>query len=146
MSTRVSPKLTVSPSHELKKHGILFDVIRIIASVTFAHGATWTWADDAFVDTGAWISIIPHDIWQYMDFKIIQDCLNVAIGGEYTKADFCEVTMRVLDATMVSPSMIIRAYLCASDRIPLILGIGDILTNCNFFCSYRSHSAYLEFP
>jgi hypothetical protein len=40
----------------------------------------------------------------------------------------------------------VRAYLLNTDRAPLVIGMEDVLTECQLFSDFPHNTAYLDFP
>ena len=103
----------------------------------------------AVVDTGAPMSVLPQRIWQSVSTRILAP--NVRLAGISRRkecevpADLGEVSRRLSDAAdNVSRVLRFPAYLAKTDRVPLIVGFADLLSEFRANFDYHSHEGWLE--
>jgi predicted aspartyl protease len=126
---------------------IIVNVVRLIARVSFRQADNWSKVREAIIDTGGPISIIPHSIWQNIDYRLLSAMdFDVALAGIPTTGKLAQIFIRMHDDTNISQTLVIKAYLLNDDIRPLILGSEDFLTKVGLYSNYREEKAYLEFP
>lgn len=54
--------------------------------------------------------------------------------------------MQLLDSRNTTSPLPLRAYLLSTDRVPLVIGMEDVLTECQLCSDFPHNIAYLEFP
>ncbi|MCH8290777.1 hypothetical protein IH992_06735 [Candidatus Poribacteria bacterium] len=131
--------------------GIIVRYVRILADVSFAiSNGGWTEPDEAIIDTGGPISIIPRHVWEQIQHGFYSDReMEVLVGGRATMARFGQVTLRFHDAqenTRISPPLTIKASLLSDDSHPIVLGFEDFLTDVELHSNYPRQEVYLSFP
>jgi hypothetical protein len=108
-----------------------------------------TAACPAVVDTGAPASVLPRDVWEGVDRRVLVD--GVPLVG-ISKRKACEipaslalVEAQLVDATGgVSRFYSFPAFLAQTDDVPLVLGFADLL--CKFDChfSFEKREAWVD--
>jgi hypothetical protein len=136
------------PNPELE--GKLPDVgrfTRLFCSIKFKIPSGWYDTQNAIVDTGAPISVIPLDIWIEIDTEIVteyeikginprKECSLPALIGR--------VTCILLDETEQSQEFTILAYLALTNLVPTIVGFKDLLEEFKVHLDYKGNNAWLE--
>ena len=136
------------PDLELLEKNIYVETIRLLSEIQFKTKKGWTESYTAIIDTGAPLSLIPLEIWQESCVEILTDSLlkglvpkkqcilNVKVG---------KITLRFIDEEEhLSRPLLVKAYLAPSNRIPLIIGFQDILSQLRVYFSYKEKAAYIE--
>ena len=143
-SVRVQLRFTTKTTLELFPFGI--DVIRLRANVQFQIGTDWSETEDAIIDTGMYLSVVPRSIWENSKhlFRSGPDSL-IPLGGSIATGKLGTVVVRIHDDINYSPSLTLNAFLMNDDSYPLLLGFEDFLTKADLYCSYSQNIAYLEF-
>ena len=103
--------------------------------------------DAAIIDTGAFISLIPHSIWKNVEHEEIarhsvkgiipkKECsIEVIIG---------KIKLKLIDEENESDEMEIYAYLAMTDEVPLIIGFKDLLSRFRVCFDYGENEAFIE--
>jgi len=101
---------------------------------------------DALIDTGAHISLIPLQTWENLNVKkvaehtmkgIIPD-KNVPVSVGYVKA-------KLIDKYgSASKEITFLSYLSSTNKVPLIAGIRDLLERFDLHVLFSQNKAYLE--
>ena len=145
MSTRVALAFRESPHRQLRQHGIEARVIRLAVDFAGWDGAQWLRYHDAWIDTGAPLTLLPEPTWRNLQVAVLAHGLSVPIFGKTIPADLGELYVAVTDDTAFSPALRIRAYLCHSDELPILLGMDGVLTRSVLHCNHARRGAYLDF-
>ncbi len=121
--------------------------IRIKTEVKFKQMESWSKSFFAIIDTGAYISLLPHDAWKNADVKIIG--ANYWLRGLVPNSKFPVKLGRIkcvlLDSKLnISDEIDMLAFLSDSEQMPIILGFKDMLENFRLFMDCRNNTAYLE--
>jgi hypothetical protein len=56
-----------------------------------------------------------------------------------------EIAATFSDGENTAPPLVMRAYLVDTDRVPLLIGFEDVLTECLLVSDFPNDMAYLEF-
>jgi len=149
MSTRINLKFSIRLSKSLLAHGIAVRIIRLIVRVRFWTGTSWTHDRPAILDTGSPVSLLPRSVWREIETDILTPLLPLRGLAPQKKAivkgQLAEIACRFADSKSRSPAFPLRAYLANTDRVPLIIGFEDALTECKLFSDFPNEVAYLEF-
>lgn len=146
-TNRINLKFTQKVDLEYFNRGILVRLVRLTALVSFRSTEGWSTGDEAIVDTGSPISVIPRSNWEdFHHYFLSSEEYPVSLAGVTTTARFGVVTLRAHDGTNVSPPMEVKAHLLSDDSHPLIVGFEDFLTIANLHSRFSMNMAYLEFP
>lgn len=148
MSTRIELDFTKTLDIDLLEKGIKIWLVRIVAQVCFkAKNNNWTRPYEAIIDTGAPVSLIPLTIWQEIDARVFS---NYRISGIVPNKE-CSLPVKVgkaactiIDKKSSTGVLNINAYLTLTDKVPLIIGFDNLLTDLKLVSDYRSKTAYLE--
>ncbi len=126
------------------------DSIRLVAKTRFKmKGNSWSKTMDAILDTGAPISVLPHDLWKRLDVKIL--AANYPIKGIVPKKE-CEILVDIGEITGVlldkegnmTPKIRIYAYLAKTELIPIIIGFKHFLEIFRVCFDYKNDEAFVE--
>ncbi|UCF08051.1 MAG: hypothetical protein JSW28_10500 [Thermoplasmata archaeon] len=101
----------------------------------------------AIVDTGAYVSIIPHRIWGMCQVNLLGE---YKMSGLIPKEE-CSAPVRVGDiiGQLVDPKTSTKeykfmAYFAETDEFPLILGFREILEKVKICFDFSENNAWLE--
>ncbi len=137
-------------SDELHSAGLW--IVRLRANVRFVQpDERVTAAFRAFVDTGAPASVVPRDLWRDLAPQVlVEDAPIIGVSKRRAcqiPASFGVVKGQLVDADgNASAVRSFRAYLASSDRVPLILGFADLLSEFPVHFDYRGREAWVEAP
>lgn len=133
---------------DLLVQGITIRLIRLIASLRLQTNDGWTRRYKAFIDTGNPISIIPHSIWNKakINWLLPHKSELSGIGSGKVFGRLGEIVLVLLDERADSPPIKAKAFLLDDDKVPLLLGFEDILTEIKLVCDYRTKTAYFQTP
>lgn len=146
-STRISLWFDEAVHAGFLARGQTLRLIDITADVRFLTPQGWSKSRFVVLDTGCQVTVLPRSLWTGIRSRDLGlPPTTVAVTGLQVPARLAEVECRVVDAAAVSPSLVLRALLCDSDEIPILLGVEDFLTRCRFVCDHAAGQAYLEFP
>lgn len=149
MSIKIDLTFRTQYDLELLEADINSRIIRLLAKVCFKTNEGLSKEYRAIVDTGAPNSLIPVSIWKSIQYKILSD-KEFPLSGIASKdskplmAKIARVGYLLLSETTASGLFSAKAYLLATDHVPLILGFEDVLTDSTLFCDYKSNTAYIE--
>jgi len=126
--------------------GIVLRIIRLKTRVSFRkREGGWTEQEDAIIDTGCPVSVIPRGVWMNAPHHFLSDEREEGIAGEKVMVRLGAVTLRLHDGEATSPPLSVKADLAESDTIPLILGFEDVLTEILLVCDFKKDTAYAMF-
>lgn len=125
-------------------------IIRLLCRVAFKTQTGWTSPFLALIDTGAYISIVPHDIWSAVDTKIYADH---DVRGLVPKAG-CKLDVKAgeLSGVLVDRRNISKEYRFLTflapkgENVQLILGFAELLEELKLFSDPTTNTAWLEEP
>ena len=123
-------------------------IIRLIARVRFVRpDETLFESLEAIVDTGAYTSVLPLDLWQHLAVEIDEE--NVTLGGINDRpecqipASLGKVRCFLTDETgQLGPELAVPCFLAKTDRVPLILGFANLLSRFKICFDYGSGEAF----
>lgn len=103
----------------------------------------------AIIDTGAFVSVIPRDIWQHLQVTI--DVTEISFGGINPRPE-CQIPAArgrvsgflVDEDGNRTQELTFPAFLAKTDQVPLILGFADLLARFPIHFDYESDEAYIE--
>lgn len=149
MSIRINLAFDIMWSRSLLAQGIRVRIIRLIGHVRFWTGSDWTSDEPAILDTGNPVSLLPSSLWQGIEAEILSNDISLRglapQAGAIVTGRLAEIVVSFRDGQNVSPPLITRAYLLNTDRVPLLIGFEDVLTECRLFSDFPDDIAYLEF-
>ncbi|PKP56299.1 MAG: hypothetical protein CVT88_02410 [Candidatus Altiarchaeales archaeon HGW-Altiarchaeales-1] len=122
--------------------------IRLFCSIKFKTPAGWYKTKDAIIDTGAPISLIPLDVWNNSDVKILAEHRAYGIN---TKEE-CTIPVKVGKVKCIlvdeegnqSEEMEILSYLALTNTVPIILGFKDLLERFKLCFDFYEKEAWIE--
>lgn len=124
------------------------EIVRLKALVQFKTPEGWSDIYEAIVDTGAPISLIPKSIWKESEFIQIADH---EVRGIVPKPE-CTIPMKIGKLTCVvldfernqTEESEIYAFLAPTDKVSLIIGFKELLSEFSLHSDYRGKEAYIE--
>lgn len=148
MSTKIRLDFTKTLDIDLLEKGVKVWLIRIVAQVCFkTKDNQWTRPYSAIIDTGAPVSLIPVSIWKEIDVKIFTDYRISGIvpnKGSSIPVKVGNATCTIIDRKASTGDLNINAYLTLTDKVPLIIGFDNLLTDLKLVSDYKTKLAYLE--
>jgi hypothetical protein len=125
---------------------IIYRDIRLMTPVSFwILKGEWTEPEDAIIDTGSHISVIPRYIWSNVHHNFISDESEMGIGGNIVTGRLGWITLRLHDEETISPPLSVKANLIDDDSLPLILGFEDVISEVLLVSDFRQSIAYIIF-
>ena len=147
MSIRIQLEFDETPHRENLPAGHDMNIVRLMARARFLTEDGWTPCQRLIVDTGISLSLIPRYVWQRIKAKPLDaPPLKMQIAGLFVTAQLAEVECHIVDGEQISPLLVMPAYLCNTDKLPLLLGMENINPGVNLHCDYSHNDACLEFP
>ncbi len=117
-------------------------IIRIFCKIKFESLST---TEDAIIDTGAHISVIPYELWSNMDVKIeTNHIMKGAIPGQWMPVKVGYIKAKLVDENNESKDISFLSYLALTNKVPLILGMRDLLEKFNLHVLFLENKAYLQ--
>lgn len=128
--------------------GQTFLWVRLMAQAHFEREGGLALVENAILDTGSPMCIIPRFVWQQVRVRTTgqQSSMGAGLRGGEAEGELGFVSFRVGDSEHVSPRLTARALLLRDDSAPLILGFGDLLTVAGLRCNFAASTAYLDIP
>lgn len=120
---------------------------RLFCSIKFKTPSGWYDTQNAIVDTGAPISVIPLDIWTEIDTEILTEYEIKGINPRkecFLPALIGKVECILLDETEQSQELTILAYLALTNLVPMIVGFKYLLEEFKMYLDYEDNNAWLE--
>jgi hypothetical protein len=126
--------------------------IRLIVGVEFVlPDGTLTVSQPAILDTGAPWCVLPRYVWRPLDMEI--HTAETRFGG-LNKRKLCQIPAaaatvrgRLVDtAGQATRIYAFPAYLAKSDRVPLIVGLADLVERFGVYFNHRTGEAWIEEP
>lgn len=148
MSTKINLQIHRQPDMDLIDYGAID--IRILCDIVFR---SYNQSDEklmiAVVDTGAPMSLIPRFIWSKCFTKIIQEesYLSGIIPGpaHMMKTKIGIISAELSDKSGHNHPVSFCAHLAPINRMPIILGMQDILEKAVVHIDVKSSNNWLEF-
>ena len=149
MSTRIDLQIVRRPDIDLIDYG-LFDT-RILCDIIFesSNHSEPVVPMPAVIDTGAPLSVIPKSIWSHCFTKIIQEksFLTGIVPGE---KHILETKIGIISGALVdrnghSHQISFCAHLVSTKKVPVILGIQNILDESLVHIDIKGEKGWLEF-
>lgn len=134
---------------ELLDKGIVLPIIRLLGVIEFKSGDKWSNPYDVIVDTGSPVSVFPSSIQEKTDIHFLHETRISGIVPHKDcslSAKLVELSFRLSDKDKVSKPIKSKAYIAATDKIPLIVGFADILEKFDLYISYAKKKASLSLP
>lgn len=128
--------------------GISLRLIRLTTTAQIQTATGWSEAQEAIVDTGNPVSVIPCSIWREAQVRwlLTRKATLHGLGGGSIRGRLGEVIFVFSDRARVSPPLRLKAHLIDDDSVPLLIGFEDVLTNVRLVSDYAGKTAYLEWP
>lgn len=147
MSTQVELFFREWPHPDLIQRGVNIRVVRLACKAVLWDGNAWiVQPDDAWIDTGSPLSVLPFSAWANLKPTVLATNVPLSIAGSNLYADVGEVYLAVRGGNGIASSPLrVRAFLSPSDDLPILLGMEDFLTRCALHCDHASKIAFLEF-
>jgi len=123
-------------------------IIRLLADVRFVRAdGHLSESREAIVDTGAHTSVLPLTLWQRFAVEI--DEKDVTLGGINDQPE-CQIPASLGKARCfltdetgrLSPELDISCFLAKTDRVPLILGFANLLSQFKICFDYENKEAF----
>lgn len=134
---------------ELIERNIALPTIRLIGMVEFKYGNKWSELYDVIIDTGSPVSVFPAYIQKECDTQLLhQTRISGLVPDEKCSlsAKLVNLTFRLRDRDRISEPILSKAYVTATDKIPLILGFAGILETYKLVVNYPQKKASLVIP
>lgn len=149
MSTKIALQIRRLPDIDLIDYGVIDT--RILCDVLFKPLIPTTKNDpmQAIIDTGATISVLPYFIWSKCDVRIIQEesYLSGIIPGpsHMMKTKIGMVSAELLDKVGNHYPISFCAHFAPLNKIPIIIGIQDILGKAIIYINIKEENSWLGF-
>jgi hypothetical protein len=117
---------------------------RLFCSIKFKTPSGWYDTQNAIVDTGAPISVIPLDIWTEIDTEILTEYEIKGINPRKECSLPALIECILLDETEQSQELTILAYLALTNLVPMIVGFKYLLEEFKMYLDYEDNNAWLE--
>ena len=146
MSSRIELFFITKPEDTEQEYAV--PSIRLMAYVKFATLGGLTEFYPAMVDTGSPISVVPFKIWARCSVKLFGPDRLASFSGNPD----CEIAVQAGEIRLVvqdrsgarTNELTIRADLCDTSEVPLILGMHDVLARGTLYADYPNNEAWLE--
>lgn len=149
MSTKIALQIHRLPDIDLIDYGVID--IRVFCDALFKPLIPTVKNEpmQAIIDTGAPMSVVPHFIWNRCDTRIIQEeaYLSGIIPGpsHMMKTKIGMLSAELLDKVGNHYPISFCAHLAPLNKIPIIIGIQDILGKAVIHIDIRRGNSWLEF-
>lgn len=144
----LSLEFSVKYDLELLDKNIVLPIIRLLGRIEFKYGNNWSTPYRIIIDTGSPISVFPSYIQKKCDaYPLHQTTISGIVPDKKCQlpAKLMSLTFRLSDKDKVTKPIEAKAYIVATDKIPLILGFADILEKYDLIASYSQKKASLIF-
>lgn len=143
ISTRIDIEIARIRDEELERKIAIKPSIRLITQIKFPELEV---PEDAILDTGAHISVIPLQIWKRLDTKIlVKHKMKGIVPDHEIPVNVGYVKAKIVDRRgNESTEMRFLSCLAFTNKIPLILGLRDMLENFDIHIKFSSEEAFLE--
>jgi hypothetical protein len=145
----VSLNFSLKYDIDLLEKGIILPIIRLIGVIEFKSHSGWSNPYDAIIDTGSPLSVFPASIQEKCDTHFIhQTRISGIVPHESCSlsAKLVKLTFRLRDKDNITKPIESKAYIAATDKIPLILGFTDVLEKFDLNISHSKKKAFLHLP
>ena len=118
-------------------------LIRIFGKIKFQNLGL---PEDVIIDTGAHISLIPFQLWKDLDVHIIaQHHMGGVVPEKNIPVNVGYIKAKIVDEEENSTDELeFLSYLALTSKIPLILGMRDLLEKFDLYILFSKDKAYLE--
>jgi len=121
---------------------------RLFCSIKFKTDDGWYDTQNAIVDTGAPMTLIPLDLWNEIDAEVLTD---YEIQGINPRKE-CSIPVLVGKVKAIildekgkqSEELDILAYLALTNKVPLLVGFKGMLSNFKVFFDQHNNNAFIE--
>jgi hypothetical protein len=146
MSSRIELFFITKPEDTEQEYAV--PSIRLMAYVKFATLDGLTEFYPAMVDTGSPISVVPFKIWARCSVKLFgPDRL-----ASFSDNPECEIPVQAGEIRLVvqdrlgarTDELVVRADLCDTSEVPLILGMHDVLARGVLHADYPRSQVWFE--
>lgn len=147
MSIRIPLRIVELEDPKLAEQGIAVPIIRVLCPVNFKFHDAFTDFHSAIIDTGAPLSLIPQQIWQHCEVRILgRSILRGVVPKKVCQlpAAIGELDCFVQDESGEVHQATIISYLPKTDRVPIIIGFETLLRISKIVIDCESNSAILE--
>jgi hypothetical protein len=149
LSTKINLEFVIKKFHpDVEGLPELREVIRIQGRIRFKTEEGYGEPEKAIIDTGAPISLIPFDMWRHMEIEYIgEDYLRGVVPNEkcYLPADVGRIKAVLTDKNEnTSDELIFLAYLSFTNKIPLIIGIMELMEKGILCLDFKNRNGYIE--
>lgn len=119
--------------------------IRAYCLVRFKTATGFTKPYPAIIDTGAHTSLLPLEVWNLVQYEILGEHYVAGLVPS-TKLDVKvgELSLIFVDLLNTSKEYKFLCFLSPSDRIPLILGFKELLSEFKLVVDYPRNVVWLE--
>ena len=118
-------------------------LIRIFGKIKFQNLGL---PEDVIIDTGAHISLIPFQLWKDLDVHIIaQHHIGGVVPEKNIPVNVGYIKAKIVDEEENSTDELeFLSYLALTSKVPLILGMRDLLEKFDLYILFSKDKAYLE--
>jgi len=125
-----------------------YELIRLMGWVSFKTPFGWGDPEEAIIDSGAPTSVIPFSMWQRLAITRIT---TYEVSGISPEPE-CKIPVVIGKVGCIlldekgnkTRELEIHAYFALIDKLPLILGFQDVLSDFNICFNYKENKAWLE--
>lgn len=145
----ISLNFSIKYDLELLDKGITLPIIRLLGVIELKSHAEWSGPYDVIIDTGSPLSVFPASIEERCDTHFLhQTRISGIVPNENCSlsAKLVEFAFRLSDKNKVTKPIQSKAYITATDKIPLILGFAGVLEKFDLHISYSKNKASLFIP
>lgn len=122
--------------------------MRIQCYIRFKTKEGFDLPEKAIVDTGAPISLIPFDLWRHSEVELIgEDRLRGVVPKEECSIPVNVGKIRCVladKAGNVSDELLILAYLALTNRVPLLIGMKQLMDIATMRLDVKGRKGYIE--
>ena len=118
-------------------------LIRIFGKIKFQNLGL---PEDTLIDTGAHISLIPFQLWKDLDVRVIaQHHMGGVVPEKNIPVNVGYIKAKIVDEEENSTDEIeFLSYLALTNKVPLILGMRDLLERFDIHILFSEDKTYLE--
>ena len=146
MSIRIKLSIKKELHLDLFEDGIKLFLHRIMVGIRFIDFKE-SFFEEAIFDTGSPITIIPFSLWKKEEIDYIFHKNKSLFGFGQSKIEGKLAYLRIIfaDEENISPILKIKGYLINNDKIPLIIGMEDIINKTKINIDEKKKETFLEF-
>jgi len=146
MFTKIKLSIIKELNLELIENGIESYLYRLIAKIKIIN-STESFLEQAIVDTGSPITILPYSIWKDQNVVFLKHRNKKLFGFGKSRIEgrLTNINIVFADDKSISPVLKIKAYLIKDDSIPLIIGMEDIIDKVNLVIDGKRGKCYIEY-